>query len=76
MNKELMRACFRAYRARINDLEEEVGSLNDALDEQYSCSERMASRFKTSVSYLEDNLRNEKYERWSLEDRVKKLERV
>lgn len=75
MNKDLMRAYFRAYRARINDLEAEVESLSCSLDEQCSAYERSMGAMRTRLSCMGDDLRNREYDQWRLEDRVKKLER-
>lgn len=71
-----MRAYFRAYRTRINDLEEEVENMSYSLSEASSCQDRMSRDLRNARSTFEDELKNEQYERWSLEDRVKKLERA
>jgi len=76
MDKDLIRAYFRAYRARITDLEAEVNSLSYSLYESDSASSRVSQDLRNARSEFADSLRDEQYERWSLEDRIKKIERA
>ena len=75
MDKEKIRAYFQAYRARINDLEGEVGNLSCALDDAESRYAGSVSKMRTRMSCIEDDLRTREYDQWTLEDRLKELER-
>ena len=75
MNKELIRAYFRAYRARINDLEAEVESSSYSMNNAQRLYERSINKMRTSISCMQDDIRNREYDQWRLEDRIKNLER-
>lgn len=74
MNIDLIRAYFKAYRERITDLEAEVDNLGYSLDESYSCQRRLSKDLRSAETEFDRRIREEQYERWALEDRVKKVE--
>ena len=69
-----MRAYFRAYRARITDLEEELAFLSDALDDSEMAHAKLSQRLRNIESDFDSRLRDEEHERWRLGDSIKKLE--
>lgn len=74
MNIDLIRAYFKAYRARITDLEADVDNLDYSLNEAQSCQSRLSRDLKNAESEFDSQMREEKSERWALEDRIKKVE--
>jgi len=75
MNRELIRAYFRAYRARVTDLEEELGNLYYALDRAEASAHASFDKASALASRMDDELRERQYDQWRLEDEIKQLKR-